>query len=520
MNITQTAGAFTFGDVREPSASSLIELSPDEEVKQALHVLAEKEADEIAEDLELKRLNKKFNVAIKPLRKQYTLIREQFQLRKRTIAATPEELVAENARFAELEASKKQAEQQAHAELVEVRQRVKELQQASNLLPVFHSLLIRSGYLCDEDFAATLLMTHAARLLPTSTMFCFYGSSGSGKSDGVMKASAFLPSEFVLTITSMSEQAMNYLGNVQHTYIMLGEIAPQVDGQDDFRQIMMRQLISENKITRAIVDKETQSIVWKETHGPCVLTATTTKEPSKFNDELQNRAGWVVSNDSEAITTAVLDSIATRAQNPVRIDDAQLALSIKAFQEFHRSLQALAVQVPFAPSIKPVSTHVTVRRLLNLVLNYVRANALLHQHVRQHEEINGVDTVIAEPADYEVAYRVLSNAAPRVLEVCSDKEMRLFQDVLKPALQAAQRPLSTSEIAKLLKEPPSNVYRWLSSYLKDGLLIRVDSGESKRAFFYKLNPDNSEFTKQDLGLVHPSVLADPHSELRARGWAI
>jgi predicted transcriptional regulator len=520
MNITQPAAAFMPSDNQEPSAASLTALSPDEEIKLALNALAEREADEIGEDIELKRLNKQFDVAMKPLRKQYMLVREMYQLRKRTLIATPEELAAENAKFAEHEAAKKEAEQNSIKENLEVQARAKFLREADDLLPIFHKLVIQSGYLCDEDLAATLLMTHAARLLPTSTMFCFFGSSGSGKSDGVIKASAFLPPELVLTITSMSEQAMNYLGDLRHKYVMLGEIAPQIDGQDDYRQTMMRQLISENKITRAIVDKETQSIVWKETHGPCVLTATTTKEPSKFNDELQNRAGWVVSNDSEAITAAVLDSIATRAQNPVRNDDATLQLAIKAFQEFHRSLQPLAVQVPFAQSIKPVSTHVTVRRLLNLVLNYVRANALLHQHVREHELVNGVDTIVAEIEDYEVAYRVLSNAAPRVLEVCSDKEIRMFQEVLKPAFQVAGRPLSTSDIAKLLKEPQSNVYRWLSSYVKDGLLIRIESGESKRGFSYKLNPNNSEFTKQELGLVHPSVLKDPLAAYRAAGWAI
>lgn len=318
----------------------------------------------------------------------------------------------------------------------------------------------------------------------------------------------------------MSEQAINYLGDIRNKYVMLGEIAPLVDGQDDYRQTMMRQLVSENKISRAIADPETKSITWQETHGPCVLTATTTKEPSKFNDELQNRASWVVSNDSEAITSAVLKSIATRAQNPIRKDDSELQLQIKAFQEFHRRLQPLPVRVPFADAIIPVNTHVTVRRLSNLVLNFVRANALLHQFVRVREALEGVEVIVAEIADYEIAHRVLSGAAPRVLEVCSDREIRMFNEVLKPAFQVAQRPLSTSDIAKLLKQPISNVYRWLTSYLKDGLLVRIEGSDSRR-HLYKLNPDSTGFSQQELGLVHPSVLGNEQvTLLRPDGWSI
>ena len=473
-----------------PDACSLVEPTPAEKIDIELQALVERNADPIAEELELRRIAKAHVIGYKILKPSYNSMKARHVWK--------EQQTTESVRQA-------QAEQSNEKEDAEIKRVLAWLREQESLVPTFHWVLTELGHICGLELATTLLLSHGARLLPTSTAFVFFGASSSGKSDGVIKAAKMLPPEVVISITSMSDQALNYMGDIKGKYLTLGEIAPQVDGQDDPRQMMMRQLISENKITRGVVDRpDGKTNTYKEivTEGPAVIIATTTKEPSKFNDEFQNRNIWVASPDSPEVTAAVLDSVAKSAENPGS-EHEMLSLTIKAFQQFHRELQPLPVRIPYANQIKPKSEHVTVRRLYKLILNYVRTHALLHQHRRAHEDHNGVEVLVATVADYEAAYRVLVSGAPRVLEACCPAARKVFYEVLKPALEAApMKSLTTAQVRKLLKQPSSTLHRWLGDYVKDELLI--EGGKDLRQNVYFLN-DEPE-TTQELGLVHPSEI--------------
>lgn len=478
--------------VPEPTTNEL--------VRGALWNLAQSNPDAIEEDLALRKISKAYRVGLNPLKAMYPSIKAACEEASKPAPPPPtvEEIVAEERRLA--------------AEIAErnaVGLEVGRLQQTSDLHPEFHDQLIKAGFICESLLASTILLSHGARLLRRSSAFFITGASSSGKTDGVHKGAQFLPPEAVLSLTSVSDQALYYLGDIKHLYLMFGEISPRVDEQDDFRQTAMRQLISENQITRIVVEKpdgKSNVAVMKKTEGPCVVVATTTKEPNKFNDELQNRASWVQSNDSPEVTRRVLAAIAQRAEDPTIVDDYRHTLTKKAFQEFHRTLAPLMVSVPFARKIMPTSKDVTVRRLSNLILDYVRANALLHQHSRQRIEVNGQQVVVASLDDYSLAYRVATANAPRVLELCPPKARKAFDEILRPEFERGKTQgwfmLNTGQIQQIIREPDSTVRRWLGDYVKAGLLSIVP-GMGGRQNTYALNEDAGH-VMQDLGLVPPA----------------
>lgn len=486
---------------------SLPALSEEENILLELQRLAQSGPDEIAEELRLKALAKQSGTGVKILRNAYQKIRaELVREAERREAEEPIELTPEEAALAEEE--KALFEEQARvfeAQQAKLAERVMALQQRHDLFQIFHELLKRSGYICNDYLAASVFLSHGARLLPDSTAFFFTGASASGKSSAALKGAEFLPPEEVLSITSVSDQALHYLGDIKHKYIIFGEMTPPVDGQDDPRQMAVRQLISENKIIRATVEKpdgKTNAMVFKVTEGPCVCLASTTREPKSFHDELQNRAAWVTSDDSTATTKAVLAAVAQRAANPVQEQDDELKEWVEVFQEYHRTLKQLPVVIPYATSIEPAPVHVTARRLFPMLLNYVRANALLHQHSRERHIMNGKEVIIATLADYEMAYKVIGPSAPRVLETCPAKARKVFDETIRPSMTDVI-PLTTSEIQRLVSEPPSTVRRWLKDFEDAGLLIRVD-GRQGRQNAYILG-DVSCF-HQELGLVSPEKL--------------
>jgi hypothetical protein len=502
VGVETTASGLQPGAIQEPSIDIVSDYSPSEKIALALQDIALRELDALGEEIELKSISKKQDISFRRLGAEYVKVKARCQQAKQ-IAAAPEltpEQIAEQERAAEA----LKAEQEQILSLVGI------LQATPDLLPIFHQQMIRSGYICELKTAASVWLSHGARLLPDSTAFFFNGASASGKSALVLKGAAFLPQEIVLYLTSFSEQAIFYLGGIQNKYLVFGEIAPTADGQDDPRQSAMRQLLSENKITRGTVEKvdgKSNEITFKMTEGPCVMVATTTREAKCFYDELQNRGAWVTTNDSTDVTKAVLSSIADRAMDPVQKDDAGLVLALKAFQEFHRRLQPLPVVIPFAHAIKITNTHVTARRLFPMLLNYVRANALLHQHCREKRIIEGQTAVVATHADYELAYQVVAESAPRVLEMCPQAARNAFDSVLKPALTDG-RIITTAQAVQILQRPDPTVRRWLKDYVEAGLLTPI-TGRDYKSNIYALALDAPEHFTQSIGLVPPGQLTQP-----------
>ncbi len=481
--------------------------SPDAQIKAELLALAATDPDAIQLEVALKKFSKRYGVSIRVLKPEYETQRRKIELENMPppVQPTPEELAA-------AEAIRKQ--QEAHQKEVELA--AEELALSPNIFEEFAPDLRKRGYIASKNQSSSMLMTHGARLLDHVTAFMVAGASGSGKSDLIDKAADFLPPETVRPITSASAQAMYYMGDLSGQYVKFGEMQPIKDGEDDYRQMAWRQLVSEGRITRATVEKtdgRTNALTEKETKGPCVLIAATTTEQNNWNDEFANRTSWLGSSDSVETTTKVLDLVASDAEQPWESEDISNLTARWHF--YHRNLKPIGVIIPYAKLCAPRSRHVTVRRLFKLLLTYVKISALLHQKTRVIEEHNSKEFIVATEQDYRIAYELLTENAPRVLEPCSDPAIKAF-DKLKPKLmtssgtdggeEASQPPLvtmSTGQIQKHLGQPGSTIRRWLYELTNAGLLTLV-SGFGGRQHVYMLGEEIN--TRQELGLVPPKVI--------------
>lgn len=464
------------------------------------------------DDLDLERslrdLDKRHRVGLKLIRKRFCAI-----LADATTPA-PRELTAEE--IAQAEASELNR-LQAEAENEELQRKTQALANGlyleRDIFAAFDKDFEKTGYVVpdnDKRFSRSTLLSHGARLLPVSSAFMFYGSSGSGKSDGVLIAAQFLPADVCLNLTSVSEQAFYYLGDIKGRYLVFGEMVPSRDGQDDYRQIALRQLISENKITRQVVEKtdgKTNVAVSKETLGPCVMVATTTREPNAWNDEFANRMSWVPTDDSEEATRAVLETQARRAVSPWDIDDEELRTARAKWRAFHVMLKPFPVAIPFAFEAKVKPNHVTARRLNALLLCYVKISALLHQGTRDKFLAgDGREYLIATLEDYKLAYEVMQSNAPRTLDIVSDAAREFFDVIRKPI---AYCTMSTGQLRDVAKQPKESVRRWINELVEAGLLVQ--EGKYGRQHQYCLG-NASESAKQDIGLISPDEVEKSFSE--------
>lgn len=362
--------------------------------------------------------------------------------------------------------------------------------------------LLNLGYVADSTMAGSLLISHGSILLAKSSGFIFYGASGSGKTDGILKASRMLPPERVMNLTAISDRALFYMGDIRGKYIILGEVAPTKLGEDDPRQMAWRQLLSENKLTLQSVEKGEGGknvAVLRVTDGPAVIVAATTNEQTAWNDEFANRQSWVRADDSQSATNLIVSLTAERAQKPWKVSENEQIL--KKWQTFYRLLKPLEVAIPFAGIIKPNLQHVTVRRLFSLLLVYISVSALLYQAQRQKKSMNGQDYLFAELRDYQVAFDLLHANAPRVLDTVSNSAVSSFE-LLQPKL--AERACTAGDIAQILNQSLTTTRRHICELVEAGLLVQ--DGRVGKSNLFSLG--SGATSRVDIGLISPAVVQD------------
>jgi hypothetical protein len=130
----------------------------------------------------------------------------------------------------------------------------------------------------------------------------------------------------------------------------------------------------------------------------------------------------------------------------------------------HRALQRLlerrTIVIPFAERLVDLlevfADRVECRRAFPMILSIVQASALLHQRQRRTDQDG---RLIAEPADYGVAARLVSGPLARTIgESLSDPGRRFLERVLAEVDDPID-PLPTPFTAKDLRRRLSNVGR-------------------------------------------------------------
>jgi energy-coupling factor transporter ATP-binding protein EcfA2 len=350
MDHINTNASFDVGDDNNCSQMpALPPLSKEDLIKQQLTILAESQPSPIAVDLALKKLSDEHDVGIRALRQTYEII----------VKSLLRDAVAPSGELSDDAKAEKERQAQVDAEWQAlVDERADEIANTANIpKELCAGLRDYCGYIASPHAAATLAITHAARLLPKSMGFVISGPSGSGKSGLVEMGALFLPPECVIRLTSVSDKALYYLGGIAHKYWLGGELRVLKIGEDDPAQQVLRQLISENRISRMIVEKDDDGkmcTVVHYTEGPAVFVMTTTSEFTAFHDEFVNRLSWIQTSDEAELTGDVLNA---QAAAVAKVQDAhwkdRCELELKAWQEFHRRLKPYNVIIPFANEIVP-----------------------------------------------------------------------------------------------------------------------------------------------------------------------
>ena len=257
------------------------------------------------------------------------------------------------------------------------------------------------GIVGEEITILTIYLAGVSRLLPRPISVIVQGSSSSGKSHVVDISAKLFPAETKLVAQQMTPQALFHLppGSLKNKFVIAGERSRLENDDSAESTRALREMISSGCLSKLMPEKEGGKIVTKSItqQGPISFVESTTL--GKIFEEDLNRCLLIHTDETSDQTRRIIDSVASSK----RLDVETPVTRQNAIQ---RLLKKHDVAIHFADELANAFScdQIEARRMFGMLVNCIRASALLHQHQRQ---VNRDGQLIADENDYAIAYQVM-----------------------------------------------------------------------------------------------------------------
>jgi hypothetical protein len=321
--------------------------------------------------------------------------------------------------------------------------------------------LRKLGMVGERRQAKIIYLVIVSRLLERPISAAMKGPSGAGKSFIPETVGKFFPEDAVYSLSGMSEKALIYDETpLSHRVLAIYEAAGL---SSEFGSYLVRTLLSEGHIRYSTVEKTAEGLRARtiEREGPTGLILTTTA--ITIHPENETRILSLTATDTTAQTAAIMKAQAQdRADSPVDLTPWHALSDWLADGETR-------VAIPYAPIIADLVQPVAVRlrRDFPLILNLIRAHALLHRATRQLDERG---RIVATLADYAVVRDLAQEFLSDNLGVSVPKTVRETVEAVIALNPPKDEGVRGVQVARQLNIDKSAASRRITNAVKLGYL--------------------------------------------------
>jgi hypothetical protein len=367
------------------------------------------------------------------------------------------------------------------------------------------------GLVGEETSKLVCYLACTSRLLPQPLSVLIQSSSAAGKTSLLEATLALMPPEAVHRMSSLTGQALYYMGTRQlkHTILAVAEEAGVAEAA-----YALKLLQSDGRLRIATVGKDsgTGRLVTQhyEVEGPVAMLLTTTAE--RPDEELANRCLVVSANEHPRQTEAIHRRQRLLFQQAITAAGQTLGAR---HQNAQRLLQPLPVTIPWADRLTFRTDQVRHRRDHAKYLALIASIALLHQHQRHQVRQNGgggaeTPCVVASLEDLELANQlataVLGEPVDSLLPATRHLWIELTQWVTQRArrqgVDASEVRFTQRELREALQRSDRALRRHLTRLVELEYVVVQRTGRGNlRAYQVVCSGDPATRGPSPLGLV-------------------
>jgi hypothetical protein len=343
----------------------------------------------------------------------------------------------------------------------------------------------------------TLYLIGVSRLLKRPAAGRVKGPTSSGKSYVIDQVARLFPAETVIHATQMTPQALFHMrpGSLRHRWIVAGERSRKEDDDTAEATRALREMLASGRLSKLMpvkVGNDLETVpIYQE--GPIAYVESTTL--STVFDEDENRCLSLFTDEREEQTQRILERLGEDHAGGAQPDASDRLVSVH--HAMQRMLRRREVVIPYAPRLAELipARRVEARRAFPHLLSMIQAGALLHQHQRGQD---GEGRLIATPADYRLARRLLLSPMRRLMGGGISEPARRFHDRLRGW---AKVPFTSTQARRKEEHSRAAVYGWLTELHEAGLVRVVSEGRGSSPTTWELVPNDPE----ECGAVLPPV---------------
>lgn len=312
---------------------------------------------------------------------------------------------------------------------------------APNLIERISADLELVGVAGEEGLRLAIYLLGTSRLLDRPLAAIVQGQSSSGKSFVVESVAKLFPEESVVLATQMTPQALFHAepGSLSHRWVVAGERSRIQNDDRAEATRALREMLSSGRLSKMMpmkIGNEIQTVTIQQ-DGPIAYVESTTR--TQVFEEDASRCIMLTTDERVGQTKVILERIAREASGSLRIDKGPV---IERHQALQRLLKPYAIVIPFAEKLSGhmgrFSDQCRTRRAFPMLLSFIEASTLLHQHQRR---VDDDGCLIAEPVDYEIAVRLLAAAMDHMIGNALPGPTTRFYEELLECVRREQDPL-------------------------------------------------------------------------------
>ena len=363
------------------------------------------------------------------------------------------------------------------------------------------------GYVGEDLNKLLLYLCASSRKLDDPISVLILSQSASGKSFLVDCVRKLMPSEDVVAVTSLSDQALNYIEDLSHKFLVLGEA---VHGAVVEHQI--REMLSGKELSRLVTikDPETGGMQSRIVRTPVIVASVMSGTSHAVNPENSSRC-FVVNTDESVEQTERIHAFQRQKYSLQRLRSGKETVAgiIKAHHAAQRLLCKRTIVNDFAGLLSFPATFMRTRRDHDRFLDLIACVCFLRQYQKAECREGSLCFIRCDLEDYRVAYHIMVDGVMgstlRELPkgaVTLHEQIRAHVRNLAKAQELAPPDISFTQ--RQVRELSGLSHTWVKYALRllvdhEYLTLVRGGGERSRAF-YRLK-DDAGIANVDLSMI-------------------
>jgi DNA primase catalytic core len=383
------------------------------------------------------------------------------------------------------------------------------------------------GYVGEELNKQLLYIAASSRKMKDPISVVILSQSASGKSLLLETVRRLMPEEDVVAVSSLSDQALNYIGEggLLHKFLILGEAV-----HSEVVEHQIREMLSSHELSRLVVTKDlkTGELTSRTVRSPVVVAAVMSSTRAEMNPENASRAFLVNADESREQTRRIHESqrekysLARHGR-----EKSTIPRIVRAHRAAQRLLSPRTIVNPFGSRLCFPDALMRSRRDHERFVDLIAGVCFLRQFQKTEKEARdeqtgeGMRYIECDLADYRIAHAILCATLPATLSSFPPSALELYEavrELLKA--KAAREGLKPTEVSlgqREIREATGFNQRWIKRYMQllaEWEYLTVRGGRSRGSRnSYRLVCD------EPIHLVDLSMIPSPEAMERGCGGA-